>query len=142
MLKGISPLISPELLHQLARMGHGDVLAIVDRNYPAYQSGAPVLTMSGVTVTEAMKAIGALFPADDFIDPCAWRMVPQDDMGYEGESHVEFARELSASHGKQIKVAPVRRFDFYAEAAKAFAVVHTSDDRPYSCFLLAKGVVF
>ncbi|MBP6679163.1 MAG: fucose isomerase, partial [Paracoccus sp.] len=32
MLKGIDPLISPELLLVLARMGHGDLIVIADAN--------------------------------------------------------------------------------------------------------------
>lgn len=35
MLKKISPLISPELLKILAEMGHGDVIAFGDANFPA-----------------------------------------------------------------------------------------------------------
>ena len=35
MLKGLDPLLPPDLLHALAAMGHGDELALVDRNYPA-----------------------------------------------------------------------------------------------------------
>ena len=34
MLKGIDPLISPDLLLSLAEMGHGDELVIVDPNCP------------------------------------------------------------------------------------------------------------
>ena len=41
MLKGINPLMTPELLTALARMGHGDTIAVVDSNYPAYATGRP-----------------------------------------------------------------------------------------------------
>ena len=34
MLKGISPLISPELLGVLARMGHGDEIVLADAHFP------------------------------------------------------------------------------------------------------------
>ena len=37
MLKGISPIISPELLKALAEMGHGDELVIADGNFPCHQ---------------------------------------------------------------------------------------------------------
>jgi L-fucose mutarotase len=33
MLKGIPPLLTPDLLHALASMGHGDAIAIVDANF-------------------------------------------------------------------------------------------------------------
>ena len=43
MLKGLDPILSPELLATLRAMGHGDELAIVDANYPAAGSGRPVI---------------------------------------------------------------------------------------------------
>ena len=36
MLKGISPIISPELLKALAEMGHGAELVIADGNFPCH----------------------------------------------------------------------------------------------------------
>ena len=39
MLKGIDPLLSPDLLRVLRAMGHGDEIAIVDGNYPAEEHG-------------------------------------------------------------------------------------------------------
>ena len=35
MLKGISPLLTPELLKVMAEMGHGDELVIADGNFPS-----------------------------------------------------------------------------------------------------------
>ena len=35
MLKGISPLISPELLATLSMMGHGDEIILADAHFPA-----------------------------------------------------------------------------------------------------------
>ena len=34
-LKGVSPLLSPDLLHVLASMGHGDTIVLADANFPA-----------------------------------------------------------------------------------------------------------
>jgi L-fucose mutarotase len=34
MLLGLDPVLSPDLLHALAAMGHGDRLVLVDANYP------------------------------------------------------------------------------------------------------------
>ena len=39
MLKGISPVISPELLKILMEMGHGDELVIADGNFPCHSVG-------------------------------------------------------------------------------------------------------
>ena len=39
MLKGIDPLLSPELLKILCEMGHGDEAAVVDANFTAESLG-------------------------------------------------------------------------------------------------------
>jgi L-fucose mutarotase len=67
-LKGINPLLNPPLLHVLAAMGHGDELTIVDRNYPAYAAGCPVIHLDGVTAPTAVTAVLELLPLDDFVD--------------------------------------------------------------------------
>ena len=44
MLKGISPIISPELLKLIAEMGHGDELVLADANFPANAASAVTVT--------------------------------------------------------------------------------------------------
>lgn len=39
MLKGINPVLSPELLKALCEMGHGDELVIADGNFPCESVG-------------------------------------------------------------------------------------------------------
>ena len=63
MLKGIPPLISPPLLDSLARMGHGDVVLVVDENDPAYAAGVPVHRLDGIGVERAIEAVLALCPS-------------------------------------------------------------------------------
>ena len=57
-LIGISPLLSPDLLHALASMGHGDEIVIGDANFPSGKTKAetfkycellPVLKMANVS---------------------------------------------------------------------------------------------
>ena len=43
MLKGISPLVSPELLAVLARMGHGDEIILADAHFPGETFNGRVL---------------------------------------------------------------------------------------------------
>jgi L-fucose mutarotase/ribose pyranase (RbsD/FucU family) len=35
MLKGLNPLLTPDVLYALCAMGHGDEVVIVDAHYPA-----------------------------------------------------------------------------------------------------------
>ena len=49
MLRGIHPLLSPDLLHALAAMGHGDRIAVVDANFPALSHAKRLIELPGVT---------------------------------------------------------------------------------------------
>ncbi len=47
MLRGIDPLLGPELLHVLRAMGHGDEIAVVDANYPALSDARRLVRLEG-----------------------------------------------------------------------------------------------
>jgi L-fucose mutarotase len=51
MLKGIDPLLTPELLMHLCAMGHGEWVAVVDANFTAdfLSQGKPVVRAVGVS---------------------------------------------------------------------------------------------
>ena len=57
MLKGIPPILSPELLKILAEMGHGDELTIGDGNYPGHSLSDRVIRLDGHGVPEILDAI-------------------------------------------------------------------------------------
>ena len=71
MLLGLDPVLSPDLLHALAAMGHGDRLALVDANYPATR-GRRLIQLPGIDMPRALQAVLSVFPIDTFIpEPCA-----------------------------------------------------------------------
>ena len=82
MLKGIDPLLSPELLHTLAAMGHGDEIVLVDCHFPAVSIAQRLVRLDGVTLPQAARAVLSLLPIDTFIDqPVAgMRMVDTPDV--------------------------------------------------------------
>ena len=57
MLKNLDPLLNPNLLYILRAMGHGDVLTIVDSNFPA--DSVASTTVHG----EVIRLDGAGIPA-------------------------------------------------------------------------------
>ncbi len=61
MLKGISPLLTPELLKVLMEMGHDDALVLADANFTATRiaAGKPVLRLPGTAMLSAVQAINA-----------------------------------------------------------------------------------
>ena len=54
MLKGVSPLLSPDLLHALASMGHGDEMALADANFPAATHARRMLLHPGCGATQVL----------------------------------------------------------------------------------------
>ncbi len=140
MLKGIDPLLTPDLLMLLAQAGHGDVIAVVDRNFPAYAAGVPVVDLPGADVAEATRAICSLLPVDRLFQPNPVRYMQTAD-GTPGPAVEDVHAALVAAEGHEVGLEGLERFAFYAAAREAFAVVLTSETRPYSCFLIAKGVV-
>ena len=39
------------------------------------------------------------------------------------------------------EVGSIERHSFYEEAKKSYAIVTTTDARPFGCFILTKGVI-
>jgi L-fucose mutarotase len=140
MLKGISPLFSPELLATLHRMGHGDEIVLADAHFPGHSVNANVIRADGLLIEDLLDAILPLFALDRYVsDPLVMMAcVPGDqpDPGVEtGYRRVidQYAPETSA-------ITFVERFAFYERASSAFAVVMTGDTRKYANLILKKGV--
>lgn len=143
MLKGISPLLSPELLKVLCEMGHGDELVIADGNFPAESIGknAVVIRADGHGVPEMLDAILQLIPLDQYVDqPAAlMKVVPGDPVV---PVIWDEYRALLEKHGEDPdKVEMMERFAFYDRAKNAYAVIATGETAIYANVLLKKGVV-
>lgn len=139
MLKGIDPVVTPDLLRYLAQMGHGDVLAIVDRNYPAYSAGPPVVELPGADLVVALTAVLALLPVDTFTDPASWHML--QDGGTDGPAVADVQMALDGAEGRAVLFVGMPRPEFYVAAGQAALVVRTSESRPYACVMITKGVL-
>ena len=79
MLRGIDPILSPDLLWVLASMGHGDDLALVDANHPAEAIAratvsGKIVRLPGVAIDRAARAILSVFPLDGFVEDPVRRM--------------------------------------------------------------------
>ncbi|MEM7258955.1 MAG: RbsD/FucU domain-containing protein [Pseudomonadota bacterium] len=146
MLKGIPSIITADLLWVLRVMGHGDVLTIADRNFPAYSvaqqtTSKRLVQLSGINDTQALNALLQLYPLDTFIDEQIHHMQVVGEPDTRLEVHSEAFEECRAVM-PEAKMGSIERFAFYEAAKNSFAVVQTSEDRPYGCFLITKGVVF
>ena len=145
MLININPILSPELLFLLRSMGHGDKLILADANFPADSMNKRVIRLDGVNIPDAAKAILSVFPLDSFLvsqGKTAISRMEVDEKPQELlESHKEFINVVKEVSGSNWKVGSIERQSFYEEAKKSYAIVTTTDARPFSCFVMNKGVI-
>jgi L-fucose mutarotase len=141
MLKGVDPLLSADLLYVLAAMGHGDEVAVVDRNFPATSTAKRLVPLAGSGVVPAAAAILSVLPLDTFVESPVLRMEVVGAPDEVPAVQREFLSVCEESEGRGLRMGSLSRHDFYARARHAFAVVMTSEERPYGCFLLTKGGV-
>jgi len=139
MLKGISPIITPELLKVLAEMGHGDELVIGDCNFPAQSMGKRCLRCDGHSGTAVMDAILALLPLDAFVETPVELMAPTPGT-FDGDPPIwKDYIAIAEKHEPGVKCGYVERFDFYDRTKNAYATVSTGETAAYGCVILKKG---
>ncbi len=139
MLRGLDPLLTPDLLHALASMGHGDTIAVVDVNFPAAATARRLVLLAGTDAPAVLNAILTLLPIDQSeINPIAvMQVIGEPDATPDPVR--DFIAVLSR-HAAPPSVA-MERHAFYRAAAAAFAIVQTGERRFYGNILLRKGVI-
>ena len=145
MLKGIDPLLTPDLLKVLAEMGHGDELVIADANFTAASlgRGKPLITLAGVGVQRVVEAVLTLLPLDAMVDqPLALMQVGGTPDGYRSAQQRTLIGALhAAGHAVPQQWQAMERFAFYDRVRSAFAIVHTGELQPWANVILKKGVL-
>lgn len=135
MLKGISPVISPELLKILAEMGHGDEIVISDAHFPAHAFNATVVRADGIGADALLAGIIPLFELDAYAVP-AVMMAPVPGDSLDPAVEAKYRKAL----GYDGEIERMERFAFYERAKKAFAVVISGETAKYGNIILKKGV--
>ena len=142
MLKGISSLISPELLKILMEMGHGDEIVIADGNFPSVTYAQRLIRSDGHSIPPLVDVILELFPLDDYVAcPVALMSVAPDDSTPTPPIWQVYKNLLGMHKHTEEKIEYMDRFAFYERAKNAFAVVATGESAIYANILLKKGVV-
>ena len=141
MLINIDPILSPELLSILQSMGHGDRLVLSDANFPAHSHNSLVIRLDGINIPRAAKAILSVFPLDSFIKEPVQRMQIDGKPEEVNEVHRELIDTVHKVSGPNWNIGSIERQQFYADAKETFAIITTSDPRPYGCFIFTKGVL-
>lgn len=145
MLKGIDPLLTPDLLKVLAEMGHGDEIVVADANFTAASlgRGKPVIALPGVGVQRACAALLSLLPLDAAVaQPVAYMQVCGTPEGYRSAQQRTLIAALEAEGVLQAgQCEAMERFAFYDRVRQAHAIVHTGELQPYANVILKKGVL-
>ena len=135
MLKGISPLLSPELLKVLCEMGHGDSIVLADAHFPSCSLGPQVIRMDGILIPDLLAAVMPLWELDSYREVPFAMMQPVPGDSLDPELVDACTRTTGRAPGL------IERFAFYEEAKKAHAIVHTGETRIYGNIILYKGVI-
>ena len=141
MLININPILSPELLHALRSMGHGDKLVLADANFPSAALAKKLIRLDGANIPNAAKAILSVLPLDSFVDYPVERMEIDGNPDEINDVHQDLIDVLKISAGDKWKVGSIERFKFYEEAKQAYMIVSTTDARAFGCFIITKGVI-
>ncbi|MFC6079855.1 RbsD/FucU family protein [Sphaerisporangium aureirubrum] len=144
MLKGVDPVLTPEMLYALSSMGHGDEVVVADAHFPAEKiarrtTHGKLLRAEGGGSPRVVRAILSVLELDAYIEHPAERMMVDGEPDTLPQVQREAADELSRATGRTF--TPVARGEFYERAKDAFCVVVTAETRGWGCFILTKGVL-
>lgn len=139
MLKGISPVITPDLLKVLAEMGHGDEIILADAHFPGHTFGKRVLRADGLKIPQLLDGIIPLFELDSYAPPLVMMAAVEGDQ-LDSSVETSYLAAIKKHVPQPPVVTRIGRYEFYDRAEKAFAVVMTGELAKYGNILLKKGV--
>jgi len=140
MLKGIDPVLGPELLAVLRGMGHGDEIAVVDGNYPAKTDAKRLVRLDGHDAPRIAEAILSVMPIDEFVPEAVFRPAAYGDAKRMEPVFSDFEMVLKKYEPKQ-KISVLVGSDFYNRVKACYAIVASGERRLYGNLILRKGVI-
>ena len=140
MLLGISPLLSPELLSILYRMGHGDEIVLADAHFPGESCNELVVRADGLKVAGLLEAILPLFVLDEYVDSPVMMMAPVHGDTLDPEVEASYRKVIDKYWPETPPIAQIERFAFYERTKVAFCVVMTGETAKYGNIIIKKGV--
>ncbi|MFP4621153.1 MAG: L-fucose mutarotase [Bacteroidales bacterium] len=140
MLKGISPLISPELLKTLSRMGHGDEIVLADAHFPGESINSKVIRADGLRIPDLLEGILPLFELDTYVDHPLVMMAAAEGDQLDSKVEESYLERIHKTNPSVPPIERIERYEFYERAKKAFTVAMTGETVKYGNILLVKGV--
>ena len=140
MLKGLNPMLGPDLLKVLRAMGHGDEIAIVDGNYPADADAKRLVRMDGHSATAILDAILSVMPLDEMVPDSAFRPAAYLDPKRIEPVFEDFEKIIKKWEPER-HVTTLVGGDFYNRVKGCYSIVASSEARLYGNIILRKGVI-
>ena len=119
MLKGITRILSPELLKILMEMGHGDEIVLADGNFPAASIANKLVRCDGHGIPELLDAILKFFPLDPYVDSPAALMQVVPGGPVETPIWDVYKDIVKKYEPENNKFEHIERFAFYERAKRA-----------------------
>lgn len=144
MLKGIDPILTPELLMHLSAMGHGEWVAVVDANFTAdfLSHGKPVVRLPGLGLERVSRAVLSVLPlALDVAQPAAYMQVCGTATGHLTPAQQAVVALVVGEGFQEAQVEAVERFAFYDKIKAASLIVQTGEGTAFGNAMFCKGVI-
>lgn len=138
MLKGIPPILSPDLLKVLAEMGHGDEITITDAHYPLSGVGGQIIRADGHRICDLLEAVMKYFPLDRYHE---WQYALMEPVAGDTAPDIWQAYGEIIGRHEPAEVTLLERFEFYRHANHSHATIMTSETTQYANIILKKGVI-
>ena len=144
MLKGLDPLLTPELLMHLFAMGHGEWVAVVDANFTAdfLGKGKALVRLPGHSLERVSQAVLSVFPlAEDVACPAAYMQVCHSPEGHKTAAQTSVVALLEREGVPANRFEAVERFAFYDKIKGASVIVQSGEVTAYGNAMFCKGVI-
>ena len=140
MLVGVSPLVGPDLLATLCRMGHGDEIVLADAHFPGESLNERTLRADGLRIPDLLDAVLPLFALDKYVSSPVIMMAPVEGDTLDPAVEASYRKAIDRRWPGTPPTERIERFAFYERARRAFAVVMTGETAKYGNIILKKGV--
>jgi len=141
MVIGIDPVISPELLDVLFRMGHGDELVLADAFFPGNTYNSRVVRADGIRIPALLNGILTLINLDSYDPNPVIMMAPVTGDNLDPDTEKSYRAVIDKHWPGTAPVKRIDRFAFYDRCKSAYAVVMTGETVKYGNIIIKKGVI-
>jgi L-fucose mutarotase len=141
MLIGINPVIGPELLDALFRMGHGDEIVLADAFFPGDSFNSRVIRADGLRIPALLEGVLRLINLDYAVEHPVIMMQSGHGDTLDPGVETSYRAVIDRLWPGTPTTERIERFAFYERTKKAYAVVMTGETVKYGNIILKKGVI-